>query len=227
MAFRVRCGAAGPPQVARALAALTQALDLPPALIAGHSVGAAIGLTMIEQGCAAPAAMVSLGGALLPFPGLAGRLFPAMARGLFANPFAGEIAAFALANAPGGVAAFLQRSTNSPIDARGVELYRRLFTTSAHCSGALALMANWDLEPLEAALPGIATPVLLIHGERDATVPAATSRGVASRLPQARYAGLPGLGHMAHEEDPAGTARLILDFAAETGIIAAATEGVT
>ncbi len=215
----------GPPEVARAIATLITALDVTPALIVGHSVGAAIALTMVHMGLAQPKAVVSLGGALLPFPGMAGQLFPMLARGLFANPFTASIAALALANAPGGVAAFLRRSTSSPIDARGVALYERLLATSGHVGGALALMANWQLEPLERALPGITVPVLLVHGDRDSTIPIGTSYTVVKRLPHARVHPQPGLGHLAHEEDPAGSATLILDFAVETGILAAVPEG--
>lgn len=216
---------AGPPQVARAIAALLDRLALTPALIVGHSVGAAIALTMVHERLAQPEAVVSLGGALLPFPGMAGVLFPIMARGLFANPFTASLASIALANAPGGVAAFMRRSTNSPIDAVGIELYGRLLARAGHTGGALALMANWQLEPLERALPGIKVPVLLIHGERDSTIPIKTSWTVSQRLPGSRVHAMPGLGHLAHEEQPAETARLILDFAAECGILSPATAG--
>jgi magnesium chelatase accessory protein len=92
--------------------------------------------------------------------------------------------------------------------------------TSGHIGGALALMANWDLEPLEAALPGLDLPVLLAHGDLDKTIPPETSRTVAARLPQGQALILPGLGHLAHEEDPAGHATLITDFARRHGIIA-------
>ncbi len=215
----------GQPEVARAIGALLAELELSPELIVGHSVGAAIALSMVNLGLAQPKAVVSLGGALLPFPGMAGVLFPMMARGLFANPFTASLASIALANAPGGVAAFMRRSTNSPVDARGVALYSRLLATAGHTGGALALMAHWDLEPLAQALPGIDVPVLLLHGERDSTIPIKTSWAVAKRLPNARVHVQPGLGHLAHEEQPAETAQLILDFAAECGILSAAMAG--
>ena len=154
---------------------------------------------------------------------LAGVLFPIMARGLFANPLTASLAAIALAKAPGGSAAFMKRATGSVIDARGAALYARLLASSGHVGGGLALMANWQLEPLERALPGIDVPVLLIHGDRDATIPIKVSRTVATRLPTARVHAMPGLGHLAHEEQPAAVTRLILDFAAEYGILSATT----
>jgi magnesium chelatase accessory protein len=211
---------ATPVGVATALAALTAELGLPPALTIGHSAGAAIALTMADKQLARPQAIVSLGGALLPFPGLAGKLFPAMARGLFVNPFVPELFAMR-ARMPGQIPAFITKSTGSRIDARGLALYERLMRSSGHIGGALALMAHWDLHPLQHALPGLDLPVLLAHGSRDATIPPSTSRTVASRLPDARLSILSGLGHLAHEEQPATHAALILDFARSKGIVAA------
>jgi magnesium chelatase accessory protein len=209
-----------PAAVATAVTALTSALQLPPALVIGHSAGAAVALTMAQGGETAPRAVVGLGGALLPFPGMAGKLFPAMARMLFVNPFMPELLAMR-ARVPGEIASFLHRSTGSRLDQRGVEYYERLLKTSGHCGGALALMANWDLDPLQAAMPSMQLPVLLLHGERDSTIPPATSSTVASRLPAATTHFLPKLGHLAHEEAPAEHAALILDFARRSGIIQA------
>ena len=216
--FSSPIGRASPVNVATAVAALTDTLGLGPALIVGHSAGAAIALTMVDRGLAAPRSVVSFGGALLPFGGLAGKIFPSMARLLFVNPFTPELFAMRTRN-PGEVGAFLKRSTASPIDARGVELYERLLQTSGHIGGALALMANWDLDALERALPRIAVPVLLVHGDRDATIPVATSRTVADRLPDGRLLIVPGLGHLAHEEAPARHAEIITDFARLTGVV--------
>lgn len=209
-----------PSGVAGALAALLAALELKPVLTIGHSAGAAIALTMADKQLARPQAIVSLGGALLPFPGMAGRLFPAMARVLFVNPLTPELFAMR-ARVPGEVAAFMARSTGSRLDAQGVILYERLLHRSGHIGGALALMANWDLEPLERALPGLDLPILLLHGANDQTIPAKTAANVAARLPQGRVQILPALGHLAHEEAPGQHADLILDFARETGILPA------
>ncbi|MBC7506934.1 MAG: alpha/beta fold hydrolase [Sandarakinorhabdus sp.] len=216
--FTAAIGRASPVNVAAAVAALVESLGLPPALTIGHSAGAAIALTMVDRNLARPQALVSLGGALLPFPGLAGKLFPSMARLLFVNPLMPELFAMRT-RVPGEVASFLQRATASPIDDRGIALYERLLRTSGHIGGALALMANWDLDALEAALPRLDLPVLLLHGARDATIPAATSRTVAGRLPDARLHILPDLGHLAHEEAPTAHAALITDFAVACGLL--------
>ncbi len=219
--FTSAIGRPSPVSVATAVAALLATLDLKPALTVGHSAGAAIALTMAEKHLARPQAIVSLGGALLPFPGMAGKLFPAMARMIFVNPLIPELFAMR-ARVPGEVPSFLHRSTGSRIDQRGLGFYERLLKTSGHIGGALALMANWDLEALERALPTLDLPILLAHGDGDKTIPVKTAHKVAARLPQSRALVLPGLGHLAHEEDAAGHAALVLDFARQTGIISPA-----
>ena len=56
------------PGVAIGLAALLQELNLKPALAVGHSAGVVVELRMTLDGSITPAAVVSLNGALLPFP---------------------------------------------------------------------------------------------------------------------------------------------------------------
>lgn len=189
------------PAVAKAVAALIAALGIEPVGIVGHSAGAAVALRMAIDGLAQPKAIVALSPALLPFPGIAQHLFPAMAKMLFVNPFAPHIAA-QVARGEGTVERFLKRSTGSAIDAAGVAQYARLFGTSAHCAGALAMMANWDLAPLKADLPNLAAPLLVLHGENDAAIPIAAAREATALVPGAAFEALPGLGHLAHEEAP-------------------------
>jgi magnesium chelatase accessory protein len=155
------------PGVSAALAALLEALAVRPAMIAGHSAGAAIAIRMALDREDPPAALVSVGGALQPFPGMAGALFPAMARLLFLNPLVPAL--FSTRTLiPGETGRFLARATGSRIDARGVALYERLFRAPSHVSGALGMMASWDLLPLERDMPRLGVPLLLLHGEADA-----------------------------------------------------------
>lgn len=202
------------PAMARAIAALLRTLELAPAVIVGHSAGAALALRLTLDGLATPDAIVGLSAALLPFPGLAAQLFPTLARALFANPFASHFFA-RLARTPGEAARFLQRSTGSRIDAEGVRCYARLFATSAHCAAALGMMADWDLAALERDLLRLHTPLLLIHGDADAAIPPSTASAAAALVVDGRLKLLAGLGHLAHEERPAETVALIRDFIGE------------
>ena len=202
------------PAMARALGELLQTLDVQPRIIVGHSAGAAIAIRMALDANASPAAIAGLDAALLPFPGLAAKLFPTLARLLFVNPLAPHFFA-RLARTHGETARFLARSTGSHIDAEGVRCYEALFSTSAHCAAAITMMADWDLEALKRDLPRLATPLLLLHGTGDTAIPIATARAAAALVGDGRLKPLPGLGHLAHEERPADVAAMIRQFAEE------------
>jgi magnesium chelatase accessory protein len=200
--------------MAQALGALLLVLDARPQIVVGHSAGAAIAIRMVLSGEVQPAALVGIGAALLPIPGLAGRLFPHLARMLFVNPLAPHLFA-QMARIPGETARFLARSTGSAIDARGIAGYEALFATSGHCGGAITMMAEWNLAALRRDLPQLATPIVLIHGEADAAITLASVREAAGLIPKAQLVPLADLGHLAHEEDPQTVADLIGEFAQE------------
>ncbi len=210
------------PGVARAVAGLLGEFDAEPALVIGHSAGAAIAIRMALDGLVHPAGIVGIAPALLPFPGIAQHLFPTMAKLLFVNPFAPHIFA-SVARGPGAVERFLARSTASKIDAAGIAAYAKLFATSAHCAGAIGMMADWDLVPLKRDLPKLAVPMLVLHGERDAAIPVSGALDSVALIPGCALEILPGLGHLAHEEAPQLAVDHILHFARAHAIVA--TEG--
>lgn len=203
--------------MAAAVAALVKALGETPTIIVGHSAGAAIAARMVLDGLATPARVVGLNAALLPFPGLAAKVFPTLARMLFVNPFMPHVFA-GIARQSGEVKRFLESSTGSRVDAEGADYYGRLFATAGHCAGAISMMAEWDLDALARDLPRLSVPLELVHGALDAAIPANTAHGAAALVPDGRVQILPGLGHLAHEEAPDKFAQLILGFArAPTG----------
>lgn len=196
------------PAMANGVAALMEALTLRPDLIVGHSAGAAVAVRMVLDDLAKPRVIIAANGALLPFPGIAAKLFPAMAQMLFVNPIVPRL--FTLqASIPGEVGRFLARSTGSTLDAAGRDFYERLFRTSDHCAAALGMMANWDLTSLKAGLPTLSVPLALVHGDEDAAVPPSVARDVAKLVPKADLISMPGLGHLAPEEDPQAFAAII------------------
>lgn len=199
------------PAVAQSVAALCAELAIAPMAIIGHSAGAAVAIRMTLDGLAVPRAIASLNGALLPFPGPAAQLFPAMARLIFANPFTPRLFAMRAAM-PGETARFLAASTGSAIDDEGAALYERLFQTPGHCAGALGLMANWDLESLRRDLPRLASPLLLVSAGNDKAVPRSVATRVAEIVPGATTHFFPALGHLAHEEAPQAVADVVMQF---------------
>lgn len=185
-----------------------RALGIAPVLAVGHSAGAAVAIRMALDGTIAPRGIVSLNGALLPLRIPGARIFSPMAKLLAALPMVPSLFAWR-GGSPGKVERLLA-GTGSRLDARGIELYRRLIGDSEHVAAALAMMANWDLPGFARDLPKLRLPLASIVGANDRTVPPEDARRVAALVPHATVDVQPGLGHLAHEEDPAGTAALIL-----------------
>jgi magnesium chelatase accessory protein len=205
------------PGIARRLGQLLAALQLTPVLGIGHSAGAAILARMTLDGTAPLRALVSVNGAWLPFRGLPGFVFAPVAR-LLAR---GDVIPRLLARRAADPRA-LQRlidGTGSVLDAAGVAGYARLVRDAAHVSGALGMMARWDLAPLERALEQLTLPVLLLVGARDRMVPPAEAAAVLRRLPRGELQTLPG-GHLMHEEQPDEVTRRIEEFAHRVGLVA-------
>ncbi|MBG6087717.1 alpha/beta fold hydrolase [Actinomadura viridis] len=70
-------------------------------------------------------------------------------------------------------------------------------------------MAATDHGPL---LGRIRARALVLVGEHDAVCPPAESRLIAAAVPGARYAEIPGAGHLSNQERPAEFARAVRDF---------------
>jgi magnesium chelatase accessory protein len=182
-----------------------------PAAIIGHSAGAALALRLSEliplQG------VIGINAALGTFDGLAGTLFPMLARGFAMIPFLPNIIARTWGNAP---------RVNGLLDGTGSKLgpaaraeYLYLVQMPSHIDGTLGMMSQWNLTPMVARLTANQTPTLLITGAADRTVPPRISRDVAARMPAARYVELPGLGHLAHEEAPETVANILMPWLAQ------------
>ena len=195
------------PGMARLVTALLHALGLAPAVIVGHSAGAAIAMRISVEERVRPEAIVSVNGALLKLQG-AGVLFPAIARVLAATPVAWIFSR--QASQPGTVDRLLAGS-GSRVDPQDARWYARLFSDPSHVAGALGMMSRWDLGALD--LARVSVPVTLVVGSNDRMIAPADATRAAARLPDGRVVTLPGLGHLAHEEDPERLAHLIADAA--------------
>lgn len=200
--------------MATSVAALLDELKITPDLIVGHSAGVAIAAQLLlDKGWQAP--LTGFTPALMPFPGLAAKIFPSLAKMLFTNPFVAIIFS-RMAQAPGQTAKFLARATGSKIDAAGAKYYTRLFSKSGHCDGAIRMMANWRLEGLGARLGNLTSPVLLVSAAKDAAIPKPAVIQAVALIPGCETQEMAALGHLAHEEDPAQATKIITEFARAT-----------
>ncbi len=209
-----KTGSGGRPTLegmATSVAALLDQLEIAPDVLVGHSAGVAIAAQlMLDKKWPTP--LIGFTPALMPFPGLAAKIFPQLAKMLFTNPFVAIIFA-RMAQAPGQTAKFLARATGSKIDAEGAKYYTRLFSKSGHCDGAIRMMANWRLEALGARLGNLGGPVLLVSAAKDAAIPKTAVVQAVALIPGCETQEMAALGHLAHEEDPGQAVDIIVEFA--------------
>lgn len=203
------------PGMARAVGDLLTIMKVSPNVIVGHSAGAAIAVRMALDGLAIPQRIIGINGALQPLSGLAGQVFSPVAKLMSALPFVPSL--FAWQAEQPSVVQKLIASTGSKLDDAGMALYGQLVRNPGHAAGALGMMANWDLPQLAIDLPRLASPLSLMVGSNDLTVPPRqAARLVAlwpesSAVPPPLIVNLPGLGHLAHEERPEWVAAHIVN----------------
>jgi magnesium chelatase accessory protein len=170
---------------------------------------------MAIDGAITPRALVSINGALMPLPGVPGAVFLPVARLLAVNSLAARVFAWR-ARDPRAVQR-LVAGTGSHIDRAGLEWYGRLMSHPAHVMGTLQMMAGWDLAALERDLHRLVQPLLLLAATQDGTVPPAESARVHAKVAGSQLVHLAGLGHLAHEEEPAEVLRRVLEFCSARG----------
>ena len=196
------------PGMAQDLAGLTEALNVKPALVVGHSAGAAILIEMCLDGYIAPHGIVSINGALLPFGSVVGRFFSPLAKLLVLNPVVPHFFAWRAAN-PAAVERVL-RGTGSQLSREGIKRYGTLFRSETHVAAALGMMAKWDLHALQHRLPSLKTKLILVAGGRDRAVAPDDAFKVKEQVQDAEVVYLRNLGHLAHEERAEEIAEIIV-----------------
>ena len=194
--------------MAQDLLTLCQALELQPDFIVGHSAGAALALEMSKS--LALKGVVGLNPALSKFPGLAGVMFPMMAKMMALNPLTPRYLT-GLAKSKSRVRQILS-GTGSNLTEDQINLYQKLFSDKAHVKGTILMMSQWNLDRLLAQLDAVDTPCLLIASTRDRTVPCADVKATAEQMNNTAYHEINGLGHLAHEENPQKIAGLLSAF---------------
>lgn len=203
--------------MAEDLAALLQALGRAPAIVAGHSAGAAVLARLCLDRRIAPLALVGLNAAMLPIGGLAGRLLTPFARLLAASDRVPRL--FARFAASDRFVEKMISDTGSAPDAEGVRYYGRLTRNPGHVAAAVRMMANWRLPPLARDLPDLKTRLVLVTGGNDKTIAPKDAARVHAMVPGTSLLTLPGLGHLAHEEDPGEACAILVRVGREAGVL--------
>ena len=188
--------------MSEALGALLESLNVSPVYGVGHSAGAVVLCKMALERYIRPRRIVSVNGAFLPLGGSASRVFAPVVRMLGNNASVARMLAPGAHRAHTTVRRLIAR-TGSTLDEEGMELYERLVRKSRHVAGALRMMGNWSLHAFQESLPKIEVPMTLIVGGNDLMVPPRQAAVVQRAAKHATVRCLPGLGHLAHEENPA------------------------
>lgn len=205
------------PAMARALSGLLTRMSADPAIVVGHSAGAAVLVRMTLDGLIAPESIISINGALLPLSGWPKWLFAPLAQLLARAPFIPRWISRKAQQS--GVIERLIADTGSRLDSTGIRLYRELAQKPEHVAAALRMMANWDLEPLARDIPQLRTPLYLLTAKADRTIPATEAKRVCALTSCAQVISLGELGHLAHEERPKRVAQEILRLATLAGVL--------
>ena len=181
-----------------------------PDMIIGHSAGAAISLRMAEMMQPNAPRIVGINAALGNFDGLAGVVFPIIAKTLAMVPFVADIFK-ASATRPKSVERLIE-GMGSHLPTKDLRWYRALVGSRDHVNGTLQMMAQWTLDGLLERLPENTANAILIAATGDKAVPHKISKTCAEKMPNGNYHEIFGLGHLLHEEDAPMIANLIQSF---------------
>lgn len=181
---------------ANTVASFLEALDLKKVVLVGHSMGAAIALTLAVRANPGLAGIVLIGGS--------SRLVvsDAILDGLRSDfePTVDNIVRYSWHK---DTSAFFKRENRQRLLEAGSDVVYNDFLA---CS-------RFDLSD---RLSTVGIPVLIIAADQDRMVPLETSRKMAEALPQGTFAELRDCGHFMHVEQPRQVARVLASFL-ETG----------
>jgi magnesium chelatase accessory protein len=195
------------PGMAEAVRALLAAEGLTPVCLVGHSAGAAIAVRMATALTPPPGLVIALNGALRPLRGMLGMIGPAAARFLLINPFAVPGLARG-ARDPGRVRRLIE-GTGSQLPDALLRPYQLLFSDRGHVRGTVSMMASWDVSGLMAPFERAGLRLHQIAGDEDRAISPDTAEDIARCYQGVSLERLPGLGHLAHEEDPGRIAEAV------------------
>ncbi len=97
-------------------------------------------------------------------------------------------------------------------DADAVADFIAAYGEPGRLAGTLRFLASYptELAAIDAALPSIALPTLLLWGERDVFVSPANAHAISARLAHGEVQLLPGAGHFSNDDEPEAWAAAVV-----------------
>lgn len=201
---------------ARAVARLLRSLDVPPAVVVGHSWGGGVALQMAVDHSSLVKALV-LVSSVSPddAPGPLDRLLARPAAGALLAALALSTAGTMLSWGPARAYAGRRLSVGAPSQpddvARAVRAWRRPTTWATFAVEQRALVH--ELPGLSARARSICVPAVVLVGSADRVVPPSSGRRLAGALPQATLHNVEGAGHLLPQRHPSAVAEAVREVA--------------
>lgn len=197
---------------------LMDALDLPRAVLVGHSLGGLVALTAARELEERAAGLVLIDSLGLPLPDAerALRGAPGLLVRLLRAPGVGELAFWAVRGHRTLARGLALGAYHDPARAPEEALTTWLDLIHRPCAHRAYLGVVRQLERYQAGIrPGELTlPTLILWGAEDRGVPATLAEGFRGLLPQAEVRIIPDTGHVPHSEQPAAVAAALLPLLA-------------
>ncbi len=195
-------GAESPQEQAALLAAAASQIGVKAPVVVGHSFGGAVAMAWGLDHDAS--GVVSLGGAIMPWPGGLDRQYRIVGSSIGGAVLPPFVAAFANPDETAGILSriFAPQAAPEGYQAHvGPGLSLRRATIRANGKQVNSLRPA--LVEMSKRYPAMPVPVELIHGTADTIVGLAIHSETAEQiLPQARLTRLEGVGHMPHHARP-------------------------
>lgn len=209
-----------PREQARHLSEASRQLGVSEAVVVGHSYGGAVALAWALEAPEQAAAVVSLAGVAMPWPGGLGLWYD-----FASNRFAGKFVLPVLSRlVPDSYVHGAIRNVFSPntppygyADHIGLDL--TLDPRIQHTNAAQVARLRPYVVEMSGFYGGLELPIELVHGDLDDTVPAWVHSIPLSKIaPKANLTLLPGIGHMPHHAEPETTVKIIERAARRAGL---------
>ena len=216
---------AGPAAQAAMLRDGAEALGIENPVLVGHSFGGIVSMAwavdaLDREAATNPAAVVSLGGVLMPWPGGLGAFYT-----VNGHPFGGAVTipllsafvteGYVKASVDGIFAP--QEPPEGYIDYIGAPLTIRPSTFRANVRQVNTLRPH--VVAMAARYPELTLPVEILHGSSDTIVPPEIHpRGFLPLVPSANLVEMEGVGHMPHHADPEAAVAAVDRAASRAGL---------